>query len=249
MPLIECMECNQPVSIQAKSCPGCKTAYPLGVPCNLCGRRLAFSRARHVQRRHQSATSLFHKECWDRLLASELELTCSACGKPGHCLLRACCNCGYPIAQDQIEIFRRWCFFCGLPIRNGTEIYLGYADGLESSYRAYAHNLCHVLHPGAALRSFPCLVVTALCGRESSEVFGLRYFRDTVLLSSRLGRSLIELYNICSPLLVTVLEKWMPLRTFVRAIFIRPLAVLAIWYAMKFKEPFPERRRFIGKDA
>lgn len=67
-----------------------------------------------------------------------------------------------------------------------------------------------------------CYVATAIFGAYSSETILLRQWRDDKLSKSFLGRRLIELYYIISPLLLRVLPKWTsPITRYVLTKFIK----------------------------
>jgi len=72
-----------------------------------------------------------------------------------------------------------------------------------------------------------CFIATAVYGSENApEVFALRNFRDGVLLTSAVGRTLVNLYYILSPPVARLLSTNLLLRNTVRKVVVRPIANL-----------------------
>lgn len=72
-----------------------------------------------------------------------------------------------------------------------------------------------------------CFIATAACGIESEEVTTLRHFRDTVLLSSTLGRLFVRAYYRLSPSIASLIAGSPKARCVVRKLLVRPWAKLA----------------------
>jgi len=99
MPLRSCIECRQPVSDSAGTCPSCSTLWPFGVACELCGRQLPRSSAvaavrheRDVKRSDSRDDSWYvkgsidhhiyaHPECLSGFYTPPPTLTCADCGE------------------------------------------------------------------------------------------------------------------------------------------------------------------------
>ncbi|MFQ5639435.1 MAG: CFI-box-CTERM domain-containing protein [bacterium] len=73
-----------------------------------------------------------------------------------------------------------------------------------------------------------CFIATITCGINSNEVNILQNYRDEILLKFILGRILIKLYYLISPLLVLMIKESIFLKNFVRSFFIIPLIKLII---------------------
>lgn len=96
MPLIQCIECNRPISDSAHSCTGCSTSYPFGVECELCGERLRRSEGVTSVRRemvfhvgdgggfhgsgHRDRHIVAHKDCPERYYTAPATPSCLDCG-------------------------------------------------------------------------------------------------------------------------------------------------------------------------
>lgn len=78
------------------------------------------------------------------------------------------------------------------------------------------------------LRSEQCFIATACCGNTDAwQVVSLRQFRDGLLLRSRLGRHLVELYYAVSPGLAQRIERHAWVQRLLRAVLITPVATVA----------------------
>jgi hypothetical protein len=74
-------------------------------------------------------------------------------------------------------------------------------------------------------RSGPCFIATAVYGSaNASEVLVLRAFRDDTLLSSKLGRALVDVYYLFSPPVARLLSANRRLRNIVRRAVVEPIA-------------------------
>ncbi|MBC8228450.1 hypothetical protein H8E77_02740 [bacterium] len=72
-----------------------------------------------------------------------------------------------------------------------------------------------------------CFIATAVYGSENTpEVLALRSFRDDVLLSSKLGKALVNLYYLISPPVARLLSANLFLRNMVRKAVVLPIVNL-----------------------
>jgi hypothetical protein len=70
----------------------------------------------------------------------------------------------------------------------------------------------------------PCFIATAVYGSPlAPEVFAFRHFRDQVLLTSRLGRYLVDLYYFSSPPLASLISKHQNLQALTRWLLLEPI--------------------------
>ena len=81
--------------------------------------------------------------------------------------------------------------------------------------------------PGKGDGSSGCFIATAACGLDSEEVIILRHFRDTVLLNSALGCSLVRTYYRVSPPISSLIADSPIAKYVVRNVLVRPWARLA----------------------
>lgn len=70
-----------------------------------------------------------------------------------------------------------------------------------------------------------CFIATAVCGSESDpDVIALKYLKDRVFLSSRVGQLVVGLYYIISPPVARILSTNLFLRKIIHGVFIHPIA-------------------------
>ncbi len=71
-----------------------------------------------------------------------------------------------------------------------------------------------------------CFIATAACGLDSEEVMILRYFRDTVLLSSAVGHLFVKAYYWISPPIASLIENSPKAKSVIRNLLVVPVAKL-----------------------
>ena len=72
-----------------------------------------------------------------------------------------------------------------------------------------------------------CFIATACYGTDTApEVLTLRDFRDSVLLSSKIGRAFVKIYYLLSPPIAKIIASHYIFRSIVRQLFIQPIASL-----------------------
>jgi hypothetical protein len=82
-------------------------------------------------------------------------------------------------------------------------------------------------------KTSPCFIATATYGSPlASEVMVFRRFRDDVLLTTKSGKLLIEVYYRVSPPLASLIARKKLLRTMMRSLFLSP--ILRLLKAKKF---------------
>jgi len=78
--------------------------------------------------------------------------------------------------------------------------------------------------PTTESSSTSCFIATACYGDyNATEVLELRYYRDSVLLKTNLGRILVDIYYFISPPIAKFLEKSESLKAFVRKNILAPI--------------------------
>ena len=81
--------------------------------------------------------------------------------------------------------------------------------------------------PNAAKTSGGCFIATACYGTDTApDVLTLRNFRDSVLLSSKIGRAFVKIYYLLSPPIAKIIASHYIFRSIVRQLFIQPIANL-----------------------
>jgi len=76
----------------------------------------------------------------------------------------------------------------------------------------------------AAEKSGICFIATAVYGSETApEVVVLRDFRDNILLSSKVGQTIVDLYYILSPPVARLLDNNRQLRNMIRKVVVQPI--------------------------
>jgi len=75
-----------------------------------------------------------------------------------------------------------------------------------------------------------CFIATAAYGTDTAEQLDiLREFRDTILLSNRLGAEFVSLYYKTSPPIADFISQHEVIRTLVRASFVDPIVKILTW--------------------
>jgi hypothetical protein len=81
--------------------------------------------------------------------------------------------------------------------------------------------------PSTAKTGGGCFIATACYGTDTApDVLTLRNFRDRILLSSKTGRTFVDIYYLLSPPVANIIAPSYLLRSMVRKFFIQPIASL-----------------------
>lgn len=223
-------------SSSLSSCPHCKSNFPRGLRCYICGglekesnlQHSLFSRVnREDQYIHEVCASAIEKE----VAAKSANFRCPTCGTVK--VFRGtseelgdysvCSKCGERLAAIGS------CNVCfGLLLKSHSVKIRTFGEPW------YVHRYCQRNRPVKSPKS--CFLATASCGPNSLEVTTLRTFRDEKLSVSNLGHLFVQAYEFISPPLAKAIERnrYKFLRRVVRVVVIMP-TYLAVKYWMKIR--------------
>jgi hypothetical protein len=131
MPLINCIECGAQVSSQASCCPKCGKD-PIGVRCDLCGDKVAVSKATGTL-----YEGTYHEDCLRRYIESlmKLDLICPECTADvskmlewGTLFRRTACKHDLQICYEGGK-----CPLCGYPILNSKNLIWPWHDEIAAA--------------------------------------------------------------------------------------------------------------------
>lgn len=212
--LIDCIECGRKFTSSIGSCPHCKSLYPRGLNCCICGR--------------------FGKQSEMIYLGGHKSYGYDHCYAHGPCLAAAqheyesedhhfrcpTCEGNIPVVRMEFEGWdpsreqtncgncgERWlrvysqCPICNHPVfvQHGVKIPTTYSDPY------FAHRCCYRSRPIKVKKN--CFIATVACGEDSREVMTLRDFRDTQLSSTPTGRIIVRIYEFVSPPVANAIDR------------------------------------------